>query len=44
VGEGGRVAEAVAWELDRPAINGGDGRLGAGRFRGGEEAKAAVGE
>jgi hypothetical protein len=43
-GEVERAAEAVAWELDRPAINGGDGRLGAGRFRGGEEAKAAVGE
>jgi hypothetical protein len=27
-GEVERAAEAVAWELDRPAINGGGGRLG----------------
>jgi hypothetical protein len=32
-GEVERTAEAVAWELDRPAINGGGGRLGARRFR-----------
>jgi hypothetical protein len=30
----------VAWELGRPAINGGGGRLGGGRLRGGEGADA----
>jgi hypothetical protein len=37
-GEVERTAEAVAWELDRPAINGGGGRLGAA-VTGGEEVR-----
>jgi hypothetical protein len=42
-GEVERTAEAVAWELDRPAINGGGWRLSAGLFRGGEEVRRRCG-
>jgi hypothetical protein len=44
IGRRGKGAEAVAWELDRPTINGGGERLGGAAIPGRGRAEAAVGE